>query len=216
MISSMLALIAGRAPVSLIIRHAERSPIVRMEAAFDALLTEKGKEDARGLGKRLSALGPIRLYSSPIERCVQTAEYITRGITEGDGSGVFEGSLPDLGGPYITGAWEDVVRRIEELGHQGFVRKWFNGELPESLVMPLEQAARNQLGILRRQLVDGAPSSVNVTHDWNIMILREYFFNLRHDDIATPPYLDGIAAYTENGKLCLLYHNRECSVSPLG
>ena len=216
MITSVLDRIAGRAPISLIIRHAERNPIVRMEAAFDALLTEKGKEDARDLGKRLSALGPIRLYSSPIERCVQTAEYIKRGITEGDGTGVFEGSLPDLGGPYITGLWEDVVRKVEELGQPVFVRKWFDGELPESLVMPLEQAARNQVSILRRQLGDGAHSSVNVTHDWNIMILREYFFNLRHDDIAAPPYLDGIAAYMEKGALRLLYHDRECAVSSPG
>ena len=34
----------------------------------------------------------------------------------------------------------------------------------------------------------------------------QYFFNLRHEDIGYPDFLDGMTAYMENGKVCLVYH----------
>jgi len=55
------------------------------------------------------------------------------------------------------------------------------------------------------QLNGGRITIVNITHDWNIMVLLEYYFSLRHEDIGYPDFLSGIAVYRENNKLYLQY-----------
>lgn len=193
--------------IAIMVRHAERYPINNMANALELLLTTKGKEDAFILGQNLSRFSPLAIYHSPVPRCKETAESIRDGITNANHQATIEGLLLDLGGPYITGDWYAVVKAIEEIGHTIFIRKWFNNELPTNLIMSLPEAARIQLMILVNQLRSGTNSTINVTHDWNIMIMREYFFKLRHEEIGDPDYLDGIFAFYENSRLHLGYHN---------
>jgi hypothetical protein len=194
-------------PVAIMIRHAERYPINNMANALELLLTGKGKEDAYILGRNLSHYSPLAIYHSPVPRCRETALSIHDGIKSANKQAAIEGFLLDLGGPYIIGDWYAVVKAIEEIGHTLFLRKWFDGELPATLIMSLQEAARTQLMILVNQLNSGISSTLNVTHDWNIMIIREYYFHLRHEDIGDPDYLDGVYAFYENGRLHLGYHD---------
>jgi phosphohistidine phosphatase SixA len=205
---------AGR--VAIIIRHAERDPIDFMIRALEARLTPGGKSDAFRLGQSLARYYPINIYHSPVPRCTQTAECICEGITSRNAPATIAGYLLELGGPYITSTWDAVVKAIEEFGHSTFIRKWFDNELPSNLIMPLPEAAHIQLDILAGQLRSGTASSINITHDWNIMILREYYFNLRHEDIGDPDYLDGVCAYLQHDGLHLWYHEHEriIDVSP--
>ncbi|HNW29060.1 MAG TPA: histidine phosphatase family protein [Spirochaetota bacterium] len=193
-------------PVAIMVRHAERYPIGNMENALELLLTAKGKEDAFTLGWNLSGFSPLSIYHSPVPRCKETADSIRDGILSANQKATVEGLLLDLGGPYITGDWYAVVKAIEEIGHARFIRKWFNNELPASLIMSLPEAARIQLKILIHQLHTGSNSTINVTHDWNIMIMREYFLHLRHEDIGDPDYLDGLYAFIEKDRVHLGYH----------
>ncbi len=194
-------------PIAIMIRHAERYPINNMANALELLLTTKGKEDALILGQSLSRYSPLTIYHSPVPRCKETADSIRDGIIRANQQATIEGFLFDLGGPYITGDWYAVVKAIEEIGHTLFIRKWFNDELPTNLIMPLPEAARIQLTILVNQLRSKTCSTINVTHDWNIMIMREYFLHLRHEDIGDPDYLDGVFAFYENSRLHLGYHD---------
>lgn len=204
----------GHGSVAILIRHAERYPIDVMSNALQPLLTDKGKSDARSLGERLSRYSPVTLYHSPVQRCVETAECIREGIERSNKMARIGGYLLELGGPYLTGSWDMVVNCIEELGHTMFIRKWFNNELPDAILMPLAQAAELQLNILVDQLRSGAGSTINVTHDWNIMMVREYYFNLRHEEIGDPDYLDGVWAHITDGALHLRYHEHE-KIMPL-
>ncbi len=192
--------------VAIMVRHAERYPISNMENALELLLTAKGKEDAFMLGQSLAGFSPLSIYHSPVPRCKETADSIRDGILSANHQAAVEGLLLDLGGPYITGDWYAVVQAIEELGHRRFIRKWFDNELPASLIMSLPEAAHLQLKILINQLRSASNSTINVTHDWNIMIMREYFLNLRHEDIGDPDYLDGLYAFIEKDRLHLGYH----------
>lgn len=65
--------------ISLLIRHADRDKIPAGEFGNDVLLNEKGKERALNFGKSLSEMKINRIFTSPVQRCVQTAEYITKG-----------------------------------------------------------------------------------------------------------------------------------------
>lgn len=199
--------------IALLIRHAERHPIEAMSNALQPLLTAKGKSDAYRLGGTLAHYSPVTIYHSPVPRCVETAERLRDGIVGARGKALIAGYLLELGGPYITGSWDMIVKSIEELGHSVFFRKWFNNELPATVVMPLREAAEIQLNILVRQLRSGDGSTINVTHDWNIMMIREYYFRLRHEDIGDPDYLDGICAYIQDGMLHLRYHAHDQIIS---
>lgn len=196
---------------SLIIRHAEREHITDLLYATSALLTEKGKNDSFVLGKELSLNGGFTIYHSPVIRCRQTAEKIHEGITGSGKNSKFDGIVPDLGAFYINGDWQEVVNEMKVYGMLTFIRKWFNGEYPRDLMMPLKEAAWQQAGILINQLNKDI-SCVNVTHDWNIMILREYFLNLKHEDIGPPDFLDGLSAHIDGDKIFFNYHEKKTEI----
>lgn len=200
-------------PVAIIIRHAERHPIEKMADALVPTLTSKGRSDSVTLGRSLAPQGPYAIFHSPVPRCRETAECISEGMAGGGTAATLAGPLLDLGGPYITGNWDGIVAAIEQLGHSLFIRRWFDNELPAGLIMPLPQAARVQAGILAGQLRDAVTSFINITHDWNIMILREYYFHLRHEEIGDPGFLDGLLAFIEKGRLHLRYHDRETTIA---
>jgi hypothetical protein len=200
-------------PIAFIIRHAERDPIEKMVNALEPRLTPQGKTNAFNLGTMLAHLCPINIYHSPVPRCRQTAECILKGINSLNQRAEIAGYLLELGGPYITGNWDAVVAAIEKHGQTNFIRKWFDNELPGTLIMSLKQAAHVQLKILLDQLSSAQTSFLNVTHDWNIMILREYFFKLRHEEIGIPDYLDGLFAYVSDGQLFLQYHEHEVKLN---
>lgn len=196
-------------PIAIMIRHAERHPIGKIINALEVELTDRGKTDAYKLGRMLARFCPVNIFHSPVPRCKQTADSIFDGIQSIDSRAQVSGYMLDLGGPYITGDWNSIATAIEQHGHNQFIRRWFNNELPSSLIMSLPEAAHIQLKIIISQLTSSTLSSINITHDWNIMILREYYFHLRHEDIGDPVFLDGIHAFLSDGKIFLRYHEHE-------
>jgi bisphosphoglycerate-dependent phosphoglycerate mutase len=196
-------------PLGIIIRHAEREPIQDYSNALDGCLSEKGKSEAFLFGKSMENIVPVTLYHSPVQRCVQTADCICAGIVSNGTRAHVAGSIFDLGGPYIVGPWREIAASIDRYGQSTFVRKWFNDEFPSDFIMPLDLAAATQLRILANQINSGNSSCINVTHDWNIMVLREYYFNSRHEDIGAPEYLDGLCAFMHDDFLHLFHHELE-------
>ena len=67
--------------VYLLIRHAERRHITPEDPDFGAHvgLTDRGREQALSLGKCIPPEGDICFYSSPVGRCVETAQCIGAG-----------------------------------------------------------------------------------------------------------------------------------------
>jgi len=64
-----------------LVRHGENEWVKKHRLAGwipDVHLNEKGHKQARGAAQRLSALKVKALYSSPVTRCVETAEYIAQ------------------------------------------------------------------------------------------------------------------------------------------
>jgi broad specificity phosphatase PhoE len=63
----------------LLIRHADRDKIPAGEFGNNVLLNETGKERAFNFGKELSKFKVNKIFASPVQRCVQTAECIVKG-----------------------------------------------------------------------------------------------------------------------------------------
>ncbi len=202
-----------------LIRHAERYSIENMTNAFAAEITEKGFTDSLELGRKIGSLDGVKgisdlvLYHSPIKRCLQTAERIREGIGESKGISRIAGVLDELGGPYIIGEWQEVVNEIENRGYEDFIRRWFSNEYPSDLLLPLEESAFRITGAILERLTGNSILTINVTHDLNVLVLREYFFKKRHEELGIPGFLDGIVLSLEGENLHLFYNDLEITVT---
>ena len=88
--------------LALLIRHGDREQIPQGEFGNEILLNEKGKQNTIALGKSLREFPIKRIFTSPIPRCVQTAEL----IAEGFGSSLEIVSTKCLGDPGLHTADE--------------------------------------------------------------------------------------------------------------
>ena len=91
--------------LALLIRHGDREQIPKGEFGNEILLNEKGKQNSIALGKSLREFPVKRIFTSPIPRCVQTAEL----ISEGFGSSLEIISTKCLGDPGLHTADEKIA-----------------------------------------------------------------------------------------------------------
>jgi len=66
--------------LAILIRHSERDKIPRGEFGTHYMLTGNGVRMAEEFGAKLSDFGIVRIFTSPIVRCVQTASLLKKGI----------------------------------------------------------------------------------------------------------------------------------------
>jgi broad specificity phosphatase PhoE len=66
--------------LAMIIRHADRDRIPDGEFGNEILLNEKGVANSLAFGTKLASSKVCRIFTSPVPRCVQTAEYISTGF----------------------------------------------------------------------------------------------------------------------------------------
>lgn len=66
--------------LAILIRHGERQAIPAGTFGNEVTLTQNGITESIRLGEELSRFNIGRIYTSPIDRCVQTAESIKKGL----------------------------------------------------------------------------------------------------------------------------------------
>ncbi len=109
--------------INVLMRHSERFPIESDAEVFTAQLTPVGKELAYNFGVWLNDNFNIgRIYSSPINRCVETGVFLAKG--SGNGKVVIADPLlghPNENGEYnqmsdflATGEWPSRIKQIAE------------------------------------------------------------------------------------------------------
>jgi len=101
--------------LSLLIRHGDRDKILQGSFGNEVLLNEKGKENSLKFGESLSELKVNRIFTSPIRRCVQTAEQIGKGY--GKSIDIIETTA--LGNPGIH-IFDDALAGEYFMHHSGF------------------------------------------------------------------------------------------------
>jgi len=121
MLEQIMKQYSERGKISLLIRHADRNKIPEGAFGNEILLNEKGKEHALNFGKELSNLKINRIFTSPVGRCVQTAECIAKGygkplvIEETTALGAPGLHIADekiAGDFFLTEGFEKLYRRI--------------------------------------------------------------------------------------------------------
>ena len=191
-------------PAAIMVRHAERFDIAGPEAYWTTGLTDRGIAQAGDFGASLSEhVDSCRLFYSPVKRCRQTAENISARLAESGRRVMSVQPEKLLGVSYIR---IDVVDGFLEADKYGdnFLRAWFDGAVPPEIFKPLAETRDEHLEFIRSKLSSAPPErhlDIYVTHDWNLNMLREGVFNLRHEDAGWPNFLAGMLFSEDLGRL---------------
>lgn len=203
-------------PLAAVMRHAARHPIADPRQPAVAELTPDGCAAAESFGRQLTGFARLRLFHSPVNRCRQTAECIARGAESNGVAIEWRGPQPELGLEYIRDLGEAGRLTIDHGEH--FVRLWFGGQVPTNVIDDARRIADQKTAFVRRNLqelasVPGA-LDLHVSHDWNIIVLRELCAGVRHEDVGWLSFLDGVVFTTTDERLRVVYreHSREVAL----
>jgi hypothetical protein len=208
-ILNTLRTLNARRVVALLIRHAERFPIVNATDPTQAELNPAGRAAAESLGARIEGFSRLRLFHSPVKRCQQTAECIARGADSAGLAVTLVGPQDPLGIDYILDLAE--AGRLTALHGDHFVRLWFSGQISSRVIRPAAEIAAEKLAYLTARLDDDAGLGrldLHISHDWNTIILRELMLGVRHEEAGWLDYLDGVAFEPETSSLRTFYRDR--------
>ena len=198
------------APAAAFLRHAERFPIVDVTDPTLAEITPDGAVAAEAFGTLIRGFDYVRIFHSPIKRCRQTAECIARGLDSTGCPVEVAGPGEALGVVYVVDHKE--AGRLTELHGDHFVRLWFSGQVPSTVIRAPQYVAERKLAFLTQRLhepsAQGRRLDLHVSHDWNIIVLRELICGVRHEDAGWLNFLDGVAFAPTADGLRAVYRDR--------
>jgi hypothetical protein len=99
--------------------------------------------------------------------------------------------------------------RLTILHGDHFVRLWFTGQVAPSIIRAAAHIAAEKLTYLHRRMQEpcsrGRRLDIHVSHDWNVIILRELMLRVRHEDAGWLTFLDGLAFSSDANGLHAFY-----------
>ncbi len=197
-----------------IVRHADRPSIASVTESLGVGLNEKGREDARRFGERITGERQVRFFHSPAVRCRETAEAMTVGLA-GNGNKVLGSTETwDLCAPYLLD--DRTLEVADRLGH-GFMRAWFNGEIDKEWILPAPVASDKVLRPILERLADPNGTTrldIHVSHDWEVILLRDTLFGTRYEQDGWIGYLDGIVFIRDGPKVLARWGELHTEITP--
>ncbi len=184
---------------SVIMRHSARhyNKDITMEP-FQGL-TDAGKELALRLGTNLPAGLHLRLFSSYIGRCIETAYLIDKGYTNKGGRTESPLLLNAISPSYIVD-FKKAIEVILKMDTPRFIRSWIEGDLSPEVIQDTESVTTSMLSCIIDSLEDTHRDSIDIfiTHDWNMYLLKELRLGLRHEQFGEVDYLEGVIIFKKN------------------
>ena len=192
-----------------ILRHAARFPIVDPANPTLAEITPEGAAAAEAMGRRITGFDCLRLFHSPVKRCKQTAECVARGAQAAGLTIEYVGPEAALGVDYILDLAE--AGRLSELHGEHFVRLWMEGQIAQNVIHATQLIAETKLTYLAGKLLEpsngGRRLDLHVSHDWNVLVLRELMLGVRHEEAGWLTFLDGIGFSIREDRLDAVYRD---------
>lgn len=194
--------------VFLLVRHGERRHITPDDPDFGAHvgLTDKGREQAISLGKCILPEGDICFYSSPVGRCMETAQFIGKGRLMAAGSAQVDVRVEPLGclGDYFVqnrAEFENVLRA----GFYEGICAWLQDEEARlssgsdtySSEKPFAPLAKRSEEMLSMMLEKGSCRfNIFATHDAWVVPCLTHFCKMHFSPQLWMNYLTGMAVVT--------------------
>ena len=188
----MLRGLSDETHAALVIRHSTRFPILSDEDVYSAGLTEEGLTQAQRFGEALSALRkPGRLLSSPVGRCLDTAQAIARGAN-----------------------WDLPVQSDYRLSHPFIERVW-SGPAVQWKKDPLPDPVHAILDLVVQGDERDGGLDLFITHDTVVAALAGYFTGMRFQyPEYWPNYLEGILIWRCANRVYLKWREIETVIDP--
>ena len=197
-IVARLERVPAEADAAMLIRHAEREAIPPDNFGADVSLTDFGTRSAKRLGALLSEKREFTVTSSPVRRCVQTAEAILRGAGKSDGPRLDQ-RLGDPG-PFVIEP-EVSGPLFLQLDIQELVRCQLTQTEPLPGMRPTEDGVEILLGLMVDGLAQHGRLNLYVTHDAIMAVLVCQLLKLPLEDVGWPDYLDGLVLGKSSGHI---------------
>ena len=198
--------------VALILRHAQGEDIPQGSFGADVPLTEQGAMSAERLGKLLSARSPGRVASSPVSRCVETAQAISQGA--GWSIGVTTNWRLGEHGPFVSDP-EVSGQLFLEVGIAELVRRQLHDPKSPPGMRDIAEGARTLLDFTSEGLGDCGRMNVYVTHDAILAALVGWLFRLPVYEEGWPDFLDGLLLWRSGGLLHCAWSRLHQATYPL-
>ena len=194
--------------VYLLVRHAERRHITPDDPDFGAHvgLTDKGREQAISLGKCIPPEGDICFYSSPVGRCMETAQFIGKGRLMAAGSVQVNVRVEPLDclAEYFVQNYDAYLKVLRAGFYEG-ICAWLQDEearlssgsdtySSEKPFAPLDKRSEEMLAMMLEK--GSCRFNIFATHDaWTVPCLA-YFCKMRFTPQHWMNYLTGMAVVT--------------------
>ena len=199
-ILKQLAMVPEEVDASLVIRHAEREDIPAGAFGHEVNLTAEGRRAAEKLGAALSEKRALSVLSSPVPRCVQTAQAMLRGA----GPAVEATTDRRLGGPgaFVVDA-EAAGPLFLELPVPEIARRQLQDVSPLPGMRPTSKGIEILLKLVTGPLDEKGRLHVFVTHDIILSVLVSSIFRPSLEETVWPGYLEGLLMWRSDEQLHL-------------
>lgn len=187
--------------VFLLIRHGERRHITPEDPDFGAHvgLTERGREQALALGKCIPAEGDMSFFSSPVGRCVETAENI------GAGRSVKNPSIEkmDCLAEYFVQDYDEYTKVLRAGFYEG-ICEWLKNEAAgnsrgdKEAFAPLPARSEEMLSMMLEK--GNCRFNIFATHDAWVVPCLTHFCKMTFTPQRWMNYLTGMAVVTDAQK----------------
>ncbi len=203
--SDFFAQVDWNSRIYLLLRHAERNHITPGDKDFGAHvgLTERGRRQAVALGRMIPAIGDAVYFSSPVGRCVETAQCIGEGrklagyrnfaipgTTQGVATGASVNVTPlDALGDFFVRDVPAYEQTLREGFYEGICKWLDSGE--HDAFWPFHERAEQ----MREMMFEKAQSRFNifVTHDAWIVPCLSHFCSFKFEPKCWMNFLTGLA-----------------------
>ncbi len=194
-------------PVAVFMRHAKRFEIKDDELGLDVLLTEDGKKSAYDLGQGYLKEILVDAYSSPVQRCIDTAKNIIDGARKDievktdmvlSGMEIFIDDLMDFSSFYFKYGMFKIFDLVYE-------RKKVSG------LNPIEEITKNFIKHIDSKLSKNG-LSLFLSHDSFIAFIAIEVFRIKITDDTWPSFMEGIFMWKENDNMKLLFRGQIKSI----
>lgn len=174
---------------AIVMRHSEKA-LNSTDKPINVLLTESGKKRASDFAAAIEPKKPIRLFHSFIKRCEQTADSIIEGYR---GKVVQKKVEEVLSGHYLFDA-KKVVEESEKFDNYDFILNWYNGNFSEKHLMNFIEARRMMIETIKANYNPNF-LDIYITHDWNVVLLYSFCYNLQKAQYHWPDFMDGVCFF---------------------
>ena len=195
--------------IVLLMRHSAREYAPGKHDLLNPL-TDEGRDLARDMGKRLPKGLVVRGYTSPAERCVETAGLIMSGHAAAGGETLRNRVVEALGVFYVL----DQMKMFKSMSHAGgivsFMQRWFDGGIARDIIMPADLAARLVGGVAKEKLSQSSNEpqlDLLVSHDFTLYTIKDQLLKQGTNRYPDVHYLDGVAFFNRDGKTFIQSHH---------